>query len=612
MFLEQCRLSPAIDVVRGLLRANTDFSLVVQLLKDRYADEELLKETLVLRFVDMEPAQYNLQSLTDFRSQYHNIMSDLNPKLSDQRGGDHFLIPLLLQKLPSQIRDQLTVSHKKSHFSVNEILLGLDSAVKTLSITPNQNSQIVKKQDPQPVKSKDSAPNHGAVATTNNKTNLPKPSKLKSGRAVVSQGVTKKVFVCLYCGEAHDSTNCPSHTTLQTRKDRLGQLNRCKRCVSLKHKTEDCTAQLTTCKVCQSGTHHSALCYKSAVKSGKPPDDTASPGHKTSGVVTAQPEKIEHRSVALPTATMCFINQKGERFVSKVFFDQGSQCTIMSTKLARNLSLELKERVKIAVYGVLTDQDYTEYPVARITVQLGSRTKTIAAVVMDRAVATIRVPGLKEAAHKLIQAGVRLADDDMSSDTTQAIGLTIGSDYYSDFVSNLTVKCGFNPCETPGGHMIYGPIPPSGSYVSQHIGLHRLTTNLAPLDRTVGDQEEPHIHKLWDLETVGIVPDKPSPEDNLTYDQYLQTVTYGEGQYWVRLPWKHDARYLPTNYKMAYGLVKHLRENLQKSGDLQTYDDLITSQKQCGFIDRVDSASPQINTHTCHTMQWQRIVLPLP
>ena len=165
---------------------------------------------------------------------------------------------------------------------------------------------------------------------------------------------------------------------------------------------------------------------------------------------------------------------------------------------------------------------------------------------------------------------MHLADDYITSDTIQAIGLTIESDYYSDFVSNLTVTCGFNLCKTPGGHMIYGPIPPSGSYALQHIGLHRLTTNLAPLDRTVGDQEEPHIHKLWDLKTVGIVPDKPSPEDNLTYDQYLQTVTYGEGQYWVRLPWKHDARDLPTNYKMAYGQVKHLRENLQKRGDLQT------------------------------------------
>ena len=230
---------------------------------------------------------------------------------------------------------------------------------------------------------------------------------------------------------------------------------------------------------------------------------------------------------------------------------------------------------------------------------------------MDRAVATIQVPGLKEAAHKLIQVGVHLADDDITSNTIQAIGLTIGSDYYSDFVSNLAIKCGFNLCKTPGGHMIYGTTPPSGSYVSQHIGLHRLTTNLAPLDRPVGDQEEPHIHKLWELETVGIVPDKPSPEDNLIYDQCLQTVTYGEGQYWVRLPWKHDARDLPTNYKMAYGQVKHLREYLQKRGDLQTYDNLMKSQEQCGFIERFFRPPPKLILTTCYTTQWQRIVLPL-
>ena len=595
MFLEQCLVSPAIDVVKGLLGANADFNQIIQLLKDRYADEELLKETLVLRFVDMVPALYNIQSLTDFRSQYHNIMGALSPKLNDERGGDHFLIPLLLRKLPTQIRDQLTVSHKKNHFTVDEILTGLDSAIKTLSIVPNLNSQTPRKQNTQSVRTKDPIPNHGTVITT--KTNLPKTSKLKSGRAVVSQGVTKKAFVCLYCGEAHNSTNCPSHATLQVRKDRLGQLNRCKRCVSLKHKTDDCTTQLTTCKVCQTDTHHTALCCKGQNNPSELASEPASADRKTSGAVTAQPEKIEHRSVALPTATMRFINQNKERFVSKVFFDQGSQCTIMSTKLARNLKLELKEKTKLAVSGVLTDQDYTEYPIARVTVQLGRRTKTIFAVVMDRAVATIRVPGLQETAHKLIQAGVHLADDDITSDTIQAVGLTIGSDYYGDFVSDLTVKYGINLCKTPGGYMIYGPMHPIKSHSFQHVGLHRLTTNLAPLDRIDGDQEGTAIHKLWDLDAVGINPDKPLPEDNLTYDQYLQTVTYGEGQYWVRLPWRHDARDLPTNYNMAYGQVKHLRENLLKRGDLQIYDDLIRSQEECGFIEKVDSSSPQVNTH---------------
>ena len=41
---------------------------------------------------------------------------------------------------------------------------------------------------------------------------------------------------------------------------------------------------------------------------------------------------------------------------------------------------------------------------------------------MDRAVATITMPGLREAAQRLMKAGVILADHDIVCDTVSAIG----------------------------------------------------------------------------------------------------------------------------------------------------------------------------------------------
>lgn len=42
------------------------------------------------------------------------------------------------------------------------------------------------------------------------------------------------------------------------------------------------------------------------------------------------------------------------------------------------------------------------------------------------------------------------------------------------------------------------------------------------------------IHKLWDLDTVGISSNDPTPKDQITCKLYLETVKYEGGQHWCR------------------------------------------------------------------------------
>ena len=64
--------------------------------------------------------------------------------------------------------------------------------------------------------------------------------------------------------------------------------------------------------------------------------------------------------------------------------------------------------------------------------------------------------------------------------------------------------------------------------------------------------EEPPIHKLWDLDSIGINACAPTPQDEDAYQNYLDTVEYTD-RYYTRLPWKKDHPPLPNNYKMAVG-----------------------------------------------------------
>ena len=72
------------------------------------------------------------------------------------------------------------------------------------------------------------------------------------------------------------------------------------------------------------------------------------------------------------------------------------------------------------------------------------------------------------------------------------------------------------------------------------------------------------MHRLWDLDVIGIDPTQPIPENRAAYQDYLDTVRYEEGQYWVKLPWKVNKPDLPNNYHKSLGQMHSLVKELNK------------------------------------------------
>lgn len=44
------------------------------------------------------------------------------------------------------------------------------------------------------------------------------------------------------------------------------------------------------------------------------------------------------------------------------------------------------------------------------------------------------------------------------------------------------------------------------------------------------------IHKLWDLDALGITPEDPKVENQITQEYFKNTVKYNDNQHWVILP----------------------------------------------------------------------------
>ena len=52
------------------------------------------------------------------------------------------------------------------------------------------------------------------------------------------------------------------------------------------------------------------------------------------------------------------------------------------------------------------------------------------------------------------------------------------------------------------------------------------------------------LKEFWDLETLGIQP-------QCVYEEFLESIKYGDNRYEVNLPWKPDHAELPDNYDLS-------------------------------------------------------------
>ena len=628
--LRECLKGEAYEVVRHYSCDDTSYNLAVKKLTDAYSNPAALEEHLLYKFLDMPSPKYTVADMNIFVHSYESLLTSLKEFQPNIDGSEWIIKRVIVRKVPKEVRNYLELKHKKIYFELSEITEALYECIKKLrangedenptSLSPEERKlqSVNSNKKREPTVSNRTTPMPQKVVR---KTNLPPKSKTTRAEAKHrsdavansaiqhTQNPTQKVpnvYYCVYCERQHNSAYCEEYNSLKSRRTRLINLERCITCTRKGHKSTECNTTLRDCRRCQT-LHHNALCPKTIGLKQAANAETKTAATGTFSVKGC----VESCSIALPTATARLGNGKTAR-TERIFFDQGSQCTIISSALVKKMGLKPVRKQKIAVSGLLQDSDAIEYPIVQFTLTLGNRKRQVTAIVMERAVASINVPGLSATYKKLKRKGVRLADRKIVQDLITDIELTVGADYYADYVHGIVQKHGICLCRTSGGHMIFGPLQQKDMLAASTVSYSTVTTNFvsyAPLE-----DETPTVSKLWELDVIGIDPNSSKPEDNFAYETYLNSVVYEDHQYWARLPWKPDHDLLPTNFKMAAGQLQTLRRSLESKGDLGTYDELIQSQLQASFIELVPEAQPiDGETHYLphHAVKKDSITTPL-
>ena len=148
----------------------------------------------------------------------------------------NWLIPIVMSKLPQDIRLQIARKTSKEVWEISEILDVIRNEVEAREMSD------------------------GVKVVQSDKSKFPsKPSSLST--FVVHNGPNKPNIKCVYCGGDHYSASCTKVPDKSSRLEILRKSRRCFVCLMVEHTAAQCNRK-RCCRRCQ-GRHHQSICEHS-------------------------------------------------------------------------------------------------------------------------------------------------------------------------------------------------------------------------------------------------------------------------------------------------------------------------------------------------------------
>ena len=347
----------AYDTISGLAPTNQNYLEAVQLLKNRYGNPQLLINTYMEQFVQLEKIEKS-NDVVRLRMFYNKVeitirnIKSLNIEPSDYGS---LLIPVLTSKLPTDLRTLFARKFSDRVCELNELLILFKNELQAKERSFSSGYNPREKQD-----------RNSNFSTSS--------LLLRSGNAKLS---------CVFCESSnHSSNRCPKVTDPKIRKQCIFQKSLCYIYLSPKHKAANCKSNYL-CKKCN-GSHNIAICQKDIRKpfhgnnqqgysgsgiSNNPidqnsavqnPSDPNSSENRQAQVIGQQVNTASNFSgnasnnVLLQTAEANVLNlYQNNTAKSFILFDSGAQRTYITKELKEKLNLLpfKQEKIAIKVFG---------------------------------------------------------------------------------------------------------------------------------------------------------------------------------------------------------------------------------------------------------------------
>ena len=553
---------PARTVIAGVPVTDSNYQTAVDLLKKRFAKPSMLEHAHINQMVNIQPVfnEDDVTRLRKFRDQIETNFRGLEALSVDQGTYSKIVVPVLVEKLPKQLKFSMVRSRRKSvlEWSLDELIAELDLELEVrenhadlLRISGGRPKQEETKQQ-----TRSKGPNTASALFT-------------------PEGKQK----CVYCTEEHKSSECTIHTDPEDRKGILKKYARCFVCLKANHRSFECRSRLR-CSQCKAK-HHVSICSSVPLKPENKDAPSSAPGSKLSPIAPAWVGSMcSGDSVALQTA-LANVNDKKDCNV-RVLFDSGSHRSFISAKAVENLGLRpvRRENLSIKAFGCRETDDSVRDVVEFYLVPLrGEKKVKVSCFVVDdiTSIANIHVEEVKKLyphLHMIYFSDVSRLEDKLS------IQILIGSDFQWEFMEGEEIRGGPHEpvaVKTTLGWVLSGPLRGEKFDSSPECSV-----NFLPCEPSAAKLIDEQVNKLWDLDSLGI-----RPNDDV-HEALIDDIVFTGERYSVSLPWKAGCGPLPLNYNNCVARLKsQVRKLKQDPKILCEYDRIISEQLETGIISRV-------------------------
>ncbi|MCG7879441.1 MAG: hypothetical protein N0C90_24385, partial [Candidatus Thiodiazotropha endolucinida] len=408
---------------------------------------------------------------------------------------------------------------------------------------------------------------------------------------------------CRFCEQRHWSHECPKYRTVAERKKQLK--GSCFKCLKTGHKAKDCKKGKTCVHCGEVNDHHRSLCQKKF-------SSNTSSTHLTEEVVELPTENAAYASenalvssgemVLMQTAKTEIKSQYNSRCEKvRILLDSGSQRTYVSESLAEKLQLkrESEESINLVTFGSNKPKSIKTSQ-TRLSIKLNNgQYLDITANIVPVISGSVQRKALKFCDSQNIDHLVRSLDmaDTIPSETESAdVELLVGNDYYLDIIltQKIEVQPGLYLLASKLGWILTGRTT-EGVSNQEETSMLTLTygTNITStsvfqsVDNVI--PTKPDLEDFWNIESIGILDNLITTNDELAKKRFKETLTFKDGRYQVTWPWKEEIPDLPLNRELAIGRLKSNVARMRHKPELmKQYNTIIQDQLNKGVIEKAD------------------------
>ncbi len=597
----------AAAAISGISTTDANYENAVTILKDRFAQKQIIVNAHIealmnLRSITNEKDVKGLRKLIDEIDTNIRSLKTLGYDLT-QFGP--FLNPMIMNKLPDEIR-----------LTVTKLMQGEDWDLKT--ILENIRAEL---------QAREQCANLKAKVINNLPASRPFNRQQHTTAALMSDS---NKITCSFCRNFHLSAKCTVVTDPNQRKGILKKQGRCFVCLKRGHISKECPSRIFCFKCKQR--HHTSICDSrqevNAAARNSSLNSAAQPWQQNNSNNTSQPTP---RHVAQPptahpstpaaaqsasqapstSTTTLHVNTRdsillqtakgyissttstGKVVVARMIMDSGSKHSYISERLRNELNLHTisQDTLTIKVFGeengTLQTCDIVEFCIRS---PYNGLCTYMTAYVVPVICAPLSNQALKFAANNYPHlTGLCLADCLAEAEQKLECEILVGSNHYWNFLSGNCIRGENGPTalESSLGWILSGPVNNGTDADSTEINIvqtHVLKVESEPDEGHAAIDKQ--LTRFWDLESLGILNDEKS-----VFNSFEDELSFVNGKYQVKLPWKPEHAALPDNYRLSQKRLENNLSKLQtKPSLLAEYDSIIKEQEKAGIIERVDKS----------------------